>query len=104
MKDTESDDGRLDELGTPADMRATGMPATDPGHVDREVSDPHGATVPISKEEYVGRRGGLRGVADSLAYWFQLATLSIYGPAAQPRNADPIERLKRKYGRPGRRY
>ncbi|MDO8308677.1 MAG: hypothetical protein Q7V58_10030 [Actinomycetota bacterium] len=52
----------------------------------------------------MGRRRGLRGLWSSLAYWVQLAGLSLYGPASQPRASDPIERLKKKYGRPARKY
>lgn len=100
----EQDDGDPDELRTPTGTRSTPDPARDPEPVSTDVSDPHGAMDPISRDEYVGRRGGVRGLWGSLAYWFQLAALSIWGPAPQRKGADPIERLKRKYGRPGRRF
>ena len=70
----------------------------------RAVVDPHGASEPVTSEEYIGRRGGLRGAWDTLAYWVQFAGLWVYGAADQPRASDPIERLKRKYGRPGRKF
>jgi len=102
MTDVGSDDGGLDSLGTPEAARRPAVPHGRRQPAPREVADPHGATDPISSDEYVGRRGGLAGGWDSLAYWVQFAALSIYGPAAQSESADPIERLKRKYGRPGR--
>jgi hypothetical protein len=34
-----------------------------------------------------------------VAYHVQLAALSVYGSADQSRASDPIERLKRRYGR-----
>lgn len=42
----------------------------------------------------------LRSVADSLEYWTKWALLTMYGPATQDRETDPIEQLKREYGRP----
>lgn len=79
-------------------------PAHDREDEWRDIVDPHGTTDPVTPDEFVGRRSGLRGVWDSLAYWVQVAGLSVYGPASQPRASDPIERLKRKYGRPARKY
>lgn len=42
----------------------------------------------------------VRSWVDSVEYWTKYALLSVYGPAAQDRRSDPIERLKRQYGRP----
>jgi hypothetical protein len=103
MTDAGHEDRGLDDLGTPADIRAPRDPQpTEP--VDPSIADPHGATDPISRDEYVGRRGGLVGVWDSIAYWVQYALLSTYGTADQSEEADPVQRLKRKYGRPESRY
>lgn len=38
--------------------------------------------------------------SSALAYWVQWALLEIYGPASQDEAHDPIEELKRKYGKP----
>ena len=35
----------------------------------------------------------------SLTYWVRLALLTVYGPATQDEATDPIEQLKRDYGR-----
>jgi hypothetical protein len=102
MSDAASDEGDLARLGTPPEQRRPATSGPRPGPVPREVADPHGATDPITRDEYVGRRHGLAGLWGSIAYWVQYVGLSIYGPAAQSEAADPIERLKRKYGRSGR--
>lgn len=103
MTDAAHPDRSLDELGTPESIRAHREPHAERAPADPAVVDPHGATDAISAEEYVGRRGGIRGLWDSLAYGVQLAALSVYGPAPQSASADPVERLKRKYGRTSRR-
>ena len=36
----------------------------------------------------------------SASYWTQLALLELFGPATQDRQSDPVEQLKRRYGRP----
>ena len=36
----------------------------------------------------------------SAAYWSQWTLLELFGPATQDRSIDPIEQLKRRYGRP----
>jgi hypothetical protein len=41
-----------------------------------------------------------RSVVDSMEYWVKWTLLSLYGPASQDRDTDPIEQLKREYGRP----
>jgi hypothetical protein len=33
-----------------------------------------------------------------IAYWSQWIALSLFGPATQDRESDPVEQLKRKYG------
>lgn len=83
---------------------STANPARDHEDGLLDIVDPHGASDPVTPDEFVGRRRGLRGLWSSLAYWVQLAGLSLYGPASQPRASDPIERLKKKYGRPARKY
>lgn len=104
MDDSMDDDRSLDELGTPADIRATAQPQPAAAPQDSRVTDPHGASDAISGEEYVGRREGLQGLWDSLAYRVQLIGLSVYGPAPQSADTDPVQRLKRKYGRVARSY
>ena len=42
----------------------------------------------------------VRAVVDSVQYWIKWTLLSLYGPATQDRESDPIEQLKREYGRP----
>jgi hypothetical protein len=44
--------------------------------------------------------GRARRVLDWFAYWSQWLLLSLFGPAQQDSASDPIEQLKRKYGRP----
>jgi hypothetical protein len=39
-------------------------------------------------------------LADALAYWSRWLLLQLFGPATQDRESDPIEQLKRRYGRP----
>lgn len=83
----------------------------EPGHphfpteeARRQIVDPHGASDPITPDEYVGRRHGLARLWNIVAYRFQLACLLVYGPANQAPGSDPVTRLKRKYGRPVRMY
>ena len=45
-------------------------------------------------------RSRVRAMADSVEYWSKWTLLSLYGPATQDRESDPIEQLKREYGRP----
>ncbi len=42
----------------------------------------------------------IRGALRNLSYWSQYALLTVFGPAQQTPETDPIEILKRKYGRP----
>lgn len=37
-----------------------------------------------------------------IPYWVQYGLLTVLGPAQQDREHDPIEILRRKYGRPPR--
>lgn len=92
------DHSHIHQLGTPADIRAA-QPVEEPSPA-RDALDPH----TIGDSEWRERRHGLAGVWDSIAYRVQLALLSIYGPGEQTRAADPIERLKRKYGRAPREH
>jgi len=41
-----------------------------------------------------------RSMIDSVEYWVKWTLISVYGPATQDRETDPIEQLKREYGRP----
>lgn len=81
----------LDQLGTPEDLRAP----------QPEVSSPQPVQEPAAPEP---RRRGFRGFLDTIAYGTKYALLSVFGAGEQPRESDPIERLKRKYGRPPRKY
>lgn len=45
------------------------------------------------------RRGFFGSVADFFAYWTQFIALTLWGPATQDRQTDPVEELKRKYGK-----
>jgi hypothetical protein len=38
----------------------------------------------------------------SVEYWAKWTLLSLFGPAQQDREQDPIEILRRQYGRPPR--
>jgi hypothetical protein len=102
MTGTQTGDDGLEGLGTPPEKRTSQVAGPRTPKADASVRDPHGATDPVTADEYVGRRRGLGGLLDSIAYGFQLAVLSIYGPADQSGSADPVERLKRKYGRSSR--
>ena len=42
----------------------------------------------------------IQGVIDSATYWAKWTLLNLYGPAIQRPEGDPIEKLKREYGRP----
>jgi hypothetical protein len=88
----------LEGLGTPENLRAQ-YPPTDPAPIQSAL-DPH----KIDASESHERRRGLAGAWDSIAYHAQLVLLSIYGAGQTTREADPIERLKRKYGRAPRKH
>jgi hypothetical protein len=40
-----------------------------------------------------------RGPLDALGFWSRWLLLEMFGPATQDRESDPIEQLKRRYGR-----
>ena len=42
----------------------------------------------------------LRRELRSASYWTQWTLLELFGPATQDRLDDPVEQLKRRYGRP----
>ncbi|MDO9486670.1 MAG: hypothetical protein Q7K25_11495 [Actinomycetota bacterium] len=50
------------------------------------------------------RRHGFMGLVDSIAYYWQWTLLSVFGAAQLSREVDPIEQLKRRYGREPRKY
>lgn len=85
------DESGLEGLGTPPDLRAPQPEAPAP-------------PTPVPLPEPAPRRRGFLGLMDSIAYGLQLFALSVWGTAEQPRESDPIERLKRKYGRSPRKY
>ena len=39
-------------------------------------------------------------VRDFFAYWTQFIALTLWGPATQDRDTDPVEELKRRYHHP----
>lgn len=49
-------------------------------------------------------RSKVLSVVDWAAYWSQRLLLDVYGPATQGRDRNPVERLKRDYGRPPSKY
>lgn len=52
----------------------------------------------FTEQEYLESmsfRGGLR----NMSYWIQYALLTVFGPAQLSDEADPRQRLKRKYGK-----
>ncbi|MFA7323424.1 MAG: hypothetical protein WC005_03610 [Candidatus Nanopelagicales bacterium] len=102
-----ADLGGLEQLGTPPEIRNSRpqIPASDAAFVARVVGTAgHVSAMEPWDAHPVGRRHGLRGFLDSIMYRWQLLLLSVYGPAEQTRQADPIEQLKRKYGRLPREY
>ena len=87
----------LEELGTPPDLRAA-QPDRPPAP-RKQALDPH----KIDSQPKHARKHGLGAAWETLAYWTQYALLSVYGAGQQSRQDDPIERLRRKYGRPPRK-
>ena len=47
-------------------------------------------------------RSPIHRAVRSVAYWVQWLGLTLFGPAQQDSEHDPIEILKRKYGRDSR--
>ena len=47
-------------------------------------------------------RSGAIGVWNAIAYYVQYGLLFVFGAGSQSRTADPIEKLKRRYGREDR--
>ncbi len=83
----------LAHLGTPAEMRsANPIPPETQGLRAQEIPKaPYEPPRP--------RRHGFAGFIDSIAYRVQWAMLSVFGAAELSREKDPIEQLKRRYGR-----
>jgi len=50
------------------------------------------------------RRRGLLGLWDTLAYSVQWLIYTVFGAAELDRDVDPIEQLKRRYGREQRKF
>lgn len=87
----------LAHMGTPAEMR-TVNPIPPETQALRAQSMPKAPFEPVR-----ARRHGLMGLMDSIAYRFQLVILSAFGAAELSREKDPIEQLKRRYGRAERK-
>lgn len=99
------DQGRPDELeefGTPTEEREA-RPALYPEHAALdETARQHPELVPVygpDDSQGPAPRTGLIGVWNTIAYYVQYAMLFVWGSASQTRATDPIERLKRRYGR-----
>lgn len=92
----------LEELGTPKEVRDA-RPALYPEHA---ALDEQGRRHPEVRADYgpddtvaPAPRSGATGVWNTIAYYFQYAVLFVWGAGSQSRTADPIQRLKRRYGR-----
>lgn len=92
----------LEELGTPKDVRDA-RPALYPEHA---VLDEEARKHPEIRAEYgpddtagPAPKTGATGVWNTIAYHFQYAVLFVWGAASQSNSADPIQKLKRRYGR-----
>lgn len=88
----------LEHLGTPAEMR-TVNPITPESEALRAQPTPNAPYEPARE-----RRHGFMGLVDSIAYYWQWTLLSVFGAAQLSREVDPIEQLKRRYGREPRKY
>ncbi len=103
----EQDTGGLEGLGTPEAEREA-RPALYPEH---EALDKQAATHPEILATHgpddsvpVAPRTGIAGLWNAIAFWAQYAVLFVWGAGSQSRAADPIERLKRRYGRAPREH
>lgn len=88
----------LAHLGTPEEMRSVN-PVPPEADALRAQEMPKAPVDPPRP-----RRHGLAGLYDSIAYSFQYAVYSIFGAAELSRERDPIEQLRRRYGREPRKY
>lgn len=88
----------LEYLGTPVEMRAVNPipPESDALRAQETPTAPYEPPRP--------RRHGFMGLLDSIAYRAQLVVLTVFGAAELSREVDPIEQLKRRYGRDEREY
>ncbi|MDO8731409.1 MAG: hypothetical protein Q7L55_02395 [Actinomycetota bacterium] len=83
----------LADLGTPAEMRSVNQ-------IPPEDEALRAQGTPTAPYEFARqRRHGFKGLRDSVAYYPQWAMLSVFGTAELSREVDPIEQLKRRYGR-----
>jgi len=99
MSTHDSPETGLESLGTPADLRAPQPPIDEPPLQDApaELTEPLG-------DWHANKRHGIAGLWDSIAYGAQFVLLSIYATGDQPEQSDPVEKLRRKYGRPPRKF
>ncbi len=92
------DQNPLANLGTPAEMRSVNpIPPETEALRAQEIP-----SAPIEPRRQ--RRHGLAGLMDSIAYYVQWTLLSIFATAELSREKDPIEQLRRRYGREPRKY
>lgn len=98
MSNSDEFNSGLDELGTPEAEREA-RPALYPD--DAELDDHVHSPVHDARRQSAPRR---HGPWASVAYWAQWVGLQVYGPASQTSAQDPIEELKRRYGRHERQF
>lgn len=97
--------GDLEKLGTPPQVR-DGRPALYPEHAALDLQARRHPEIRADFGPEDGKppatRHGLVGLWNTIAYGVQYAILFVWGAGEQSRTADPIEKLKRRYGRPQR--
>ncbi len=97
----------IEQLGTPKDERDA-RPALYPEHeaLDAQAEKHPEILADPGPDDTVRqpRRHGLAGAWDTVAYGVQWLLLSVWGAGQQSRKADPIEKLRRRYGRPEREH
>jgi len=107
MSDRPDDTSGIEQLGTPKEVRDA-RPALYPEHeaLDAQAQVHPEVRADAGPDDSVRqpRRRGLAGAWDSLAYGVQWLLLSVFGTGEQSRRADPIEKLRRRYGRPEREH
>lgn len=96
------DESDLDELGTPQEEREE-RPALYPEHaaLDDQAREHPEILADFGPDDSapVAPRTGLMGAWNTVAYYVQYGLLFVWGAGSQSRAADPIEKLKRRYGR-----
>jgi len=85
-------------LGTPPEV-AQASPV--PPETDALRADPTPMTPAEPRRE---RRRGISGLWDTIAYSVQWLIYTVFGAAQLDRDVDPIEQLKRRYGREERKF